>query len=440
MICSNYRYTFLFVKQKIFLVLILIIVFAIPGFSEDGKPVAVVLAGGGARGAYQIGVWKAMRDAGVNIGAVYGVSVGAINGAVMAAGDYDTAKELWLKIEKDNVMNIDDSTEELLTGEASLLNMVEAAFGLYERGGIDVSPLEQLLSRYLDETTIRSSGIEFGLAAFSVTEGRQKFYTLEDIPENQLVDYILASANFPLFQRKVIGGEEFIDGGIQQNMVIGMIDPAEYNRAVLVSLDMYTYSDLIDRVSGYTDYDIDVTFINPGIDLGSLLDFSPDNALELMRVGYLDGLKAFGKLSGIGYYFYGEESVRKMYLDLDEQERKTSADILEVDYKRSTDFSDGIHTFDSLIQPEFSRIDDAYAPLLELYAFGLGIPRDVLYSEAGLISEIVDKYIHRGNFSIYYNRYLDFLSYIDLRTDGVIYTSEEFDSRYLESYAEFKEN
>lgn len=59
------------------------------------KSYGLVLAGGGAKGAYQIGAWKAMRELGVTFDAITGVSIGAINGALIAQGDFDRAVELW---------------------------------------------------------------------------------------------------------------------------------------------------------------------------------------------------------------------------------------------------------------------------------------------------------------------------------------------------------
>lgn len=50
------------------------------------KEYALVLDGGGARGAYQIGAWKALRESGVKIYAVAGTSVGALNGALICMG------------------------------------------------------------------------------------------------------------------------------------------------------------------------------------------------------------------------------------------------------------------------------------------------------------------------------------------------------------------
>ena len=55
--------------------------------------ISLVLSGGGARGAYQIGAWSALRELGLEsqINVITGSSIGAINGALMAQGDYDLA-------------------------------------------------------------------------------------------------------------------------------------------------------------------------------------------------------------------------------------------------------------------------------------------------------------------------------------------------------------
>ena len=56
------------------------------------KEYGIVLEGGGARGAYQIGVWKALKEAGVKIKGIAGTSVGALNGALMCMDDYENAE------------------------------------------------------------------------------------------------------------------------------------------------------------------------------------------------------------------------------------------------------------------------------------------------------------------------------------------------------------
>ncbi|MBQ9938060.1 MAG: patatin-like phospholipase family protein, partial [Oscillospiraceae bacterium] len=56
---------------------------------------AIVLGGGGSRGGYHIGVWKALRELGIDYQMVTGTSVGALNGAIMAQNDFESAVKMW---------------------------------------------------------------------------------------------------------------------------------------------------------------------------------------------------------------------------------------------------------------------------------------------------------------------------------------------------------
>ena len=62
---------------------------------DISKEYGLVLDGGGARGAYQIGAWKALVEAGVKFNAVAGTSVGALNGALICMGDIEKAEGIW---------------------------------------------------------------------------------------------------------------------------------------------------------------------------------------------------------------------------------------------------------------------------------------------------------------------------------------------------------
>ena len=73
------------------------------------KEYGIVLEGGGARGAYQIGVWKALREAGMKIKGVAGTSVGALNGALICMDDLGKAEEIWGNMTYSTVFNVDDS-------------------------------------------------------------------------------------------------------------------------------------------------------------------------------------------------------------------------------------------------------------------------------------------------------------------------------------------
>ena len=75
----------------------------------------LVLAGGGARGAYQIGVMRAIRELGIEISAVCGTSIGAINGALFAQGSYEKACEMWRDIRLENIIKSKCRTEAGMT-------------------------------------------------------------------------------------------------------------------------------------------------------------------------------------------------------------------------------------------------------------------------------------------------------------------------------------
>ena len=65
---------------------------------DISKEYGLVLDGGGARGAYQIGAWKALVEAGVKFNAVAGTSVGALNGALICMGDIEKAEGIWHRL------------------------------------------------------------------------------------------------------------------------------------------------------------------------------------------------------------------------------------------------------------------------------------------------------------------------------------------------------
>ena len=408
-----------------------------PVFAGEIEPVAVVLSGGGARGAYQIGVWKAMLDIGIDIGGIYGVSVGAINGAVMAGSDFEAARDLWKKLEKDNVMSIPDSGKQLISGEFSFGALVDTTDELITEGGIDVSPLEDLLSSFIDEQAIRNSGIDYGLAAYSLTERELKYLYLDDIPEGKLVDYILASANFPAFQRKKINGDYYIDGGVQKNTAVELVDSARFDSVVVVGLDVYTPADVYDWATGFWSYDFDVTLIRPQIELGSMLDFTPRNALRLMKAGYLDALRAFGVLPAGRYYIYGSRTVARMFDELSSSERRTALERLGIKIPSLISLSESDWLFEELIEPVLELPGlDSFA-LFEGLGFIYGLPVIDLYSEADFLRRVNKEYVRRGYDGVLSNPSLDFISYLVSSTEDVEFKYNEIDDIFLESWSGF---
>ena len=96
---------------------------------DTNKEYGLVLEGGGAKGAYQIGAWKALKEAGIHVKGIAGTSVGALNGALIAMDDFEKAERIWETVHYSRVMDVDDELVEQL--KTSSLKDI-AALGLSE--------------------------------------------------------------------------------------------------------------------------------------------------------------------------------------------------------------------------------------------------------------------------------------------------------------------
>jgi len=264
------------------------------------KPFGLVLAGGGGKGAYQIGAWEAMREIGVRFDAIAGVSIGSINGALIAADDFKAATDLWNNISLDKGVNISEplpDPENLF----STKNWGVLFKEFVKNGGFDASPVKEFLSQYIDENKVRASKIPFGLVTVQMTQGMTGLELfINDIPEGQLIDYLLASSNIPLANNIGPEGERFLDGGVYDNTPVAMLKKYGWNRLVVVDIST------IKGVNHSLDFlNSNVVYIRPYNidDLGASFDFDSENVKMRMRMGYLDAKKAFSYLAGKIFYF-----------------------------------------------------------------------------------------------------------------------------------------
>ena len=115
---------------------------------DPAKDYGLVLEGGGAKGSYQIGAWKALREAGISIKGISGASVGALNGALICMDDLETAEYIWENISYSRVMDIDDSImENMRTKNLTAIDMgllVSEAKKVLRDRGFDITPLRKL--------------------------------------------------------------------------------------------------------------------------------------------------------------------------------------------------------------------------------------------------------------------------------------------------------
>ncbi len=263
------------------------------------KEYGLVLAGGGAKGAYQLGAWKAMRELGIVFSAVAGVSIGSINGAFIASDSYERAVEFWQSASIDKGVSI---TKELKDPEKlfSLKNFPVLFKEVIRNGGIDASPTEEFLREYINEEKVRESATDFGMVTFLLSEFTPLEIFIKDIPEGQLVDYLLASSKVPGVSKIGPEDEKYLDGGVYDNAPIEMLRKNGYNRIVFVDISVRKGFGHREDFSG-----TDMIYIRPyNVEkLGAAFDFSAELFDRRLLMGYLDTRRVFGYLSGRRFYF-----------------------------------------------------------------------------------------------------------------------------------------
>ena len=201
------------------------------------KEYGLVLDGGGARGAYQIGAWKALKEAGVRINAVAGTSVGALNGALICMDDPEKAEQIWKNISFSQVMDVDDTwMEQLFDGEHRFSEILAEARRILTERGVDITPLKNLIQKNIDEGKIRMSGKEFCILTFSLTDFKELDLSISDIPEGKLKDYLLASAYLIGFRNEKLDGRRYIDGGVVNNVPLGSLVKRGYTDIIEIRI------------------------------------------------------------------------------------------------------------------------------------------------------------------------------------------------------------
>lgn len=268
---------------------------------------AIMLDGGGARGAYQIGAWKALKEAGVKINAVAGTSVGALNGALICMGDIEKAEKVWREIAFSKVMDVDDVwMERLFNRENKLGEVLREFWNVLSEGGVDITPLRNLIHEHIDEKAIRSSGIEFCLMTFSVTDMKEVDLSVYDIPEGMLGDFLLASAYLIGFKNEKLHGKTYIDGGFMDNVPMGSLIERGYKDIIQIRI----YGPGREPRVRITE-EMCVHQIAPRVKLGSIIEFQKKRSTQNMKIGYFDAKRMIYGLKGRIYYI--EETNEECY-------------------------------------------------------------------------------------------------------------------------------
>lgn len=354
------------------------------------KEYGIVLEGGGAKGAYQIGAWKALKEAGIKIKGISGTSVGALNGGLICMDNLEKAIEVWENISYSQVMAVEDQWMEGIVKRdytnLSAMEIVKNSLLYLSNGGIDVTPLRTLISDHIDEDKLRSGKPELYFQTFSVTELKELDIDATQVEKGQMADMLLASAYFPVFKKEKISGSRLIDGGMFNNVPIDALIKRGYEDIISIRIYGIGLEKKVKIPESTTVHEI-----APRVDLGNILEFDSEKSKRNIRIGYLDAQRLLYGLVGTIYYIYSEKDEVECLRSLVNLGRE------ELFHEEGSPYRNLFEWYLPGLASDFKlasnwNYKDLYIALLEASAKLLKIQKYKVYTDEELLSEIIEKW------------------------------------------------
>ncbi len=286
--------------------------------------VGLALSGGGARGAYQLGCWKAFLEKRIRFSAVAGSSIGALNGALIVQGDWDRAYNLWLKLTELSTPDINyDHFGKLLLSLAADIGLVFLPVPnikiwrtvKYMSAAVKMASNQSTLARLRNFGFFRLEGVLPVLqehieiervmrhrTPLYVTVCAQPYYTqiigtgcwfpIHEQSEEEAWRLVTASMAIPLFFSPIhVNGQRYVDGGLGVWLPVKPLQENGFKQIIAIGTKAHVGSK-------YTSHpDCNVVVINPSRSLGrfpfATFKFTKETVLGWMEEGYNDTWKAF---------------------------------------------------------------------------------------------------------------------------------------------------
>ena len=229
----------------------------------------LVLGGGGAKGAYQIGVWRALREMGLDqFDAISGASVGALNAVLWASGDYENAYRVW------STLRFSDFITPSTDGQR-----------MASRDG-----LRRIIREYADLAAVRTCPIPVYVNILNSRTMQVEYRKLNGLSDAEIEDLLIASSSIPAVYGKAnVDGEQYWDGGFFIGGDNVPVYPLYHNENIR---DL-----LIVELTGHerVEFPADCRALRiiPDYSLGNLLHFGQSAIAQRMEQGYRDTMALF---------------------------------------------------------------------------------------------------------------------------------------------------
>ncbi len=257
------------------------------------EKLGLTLEGGGVKGAYEAGALSVIEAAGVTFDGVAGTSIGAVNAGLYAQGGAQKIGEMWKDVWAGTVMAIDDDLLLHIKNDgmdrASLIALSKRIVKLRSLLQNSYDKTQTFFSQYVDEDSIRKSGKQLGVVTYNVTDRRPVEALIDEIPEGKLVDYLIASATFPIFPPKEIAGKKYIDGGVYNNLPVNLLARGGFKKQLVIRTNPAAKKPKIkEPING----DLDLFFLIPDNELARVMEFTSSKVAELAERGREDARRA----------------------------------------------------------------------------------------------------------------------------------------------------
>lgn len=260
----------------------------------------LVLAGGGVKGAYQVGAYLAFKKCGIRLDGVVGTSIGSFNAAMIVSGMDAELYNFWKNVDVGELLNFNTKYTESVNNKdkfKELIYGIEQMTIIVKNKGINNSNLKDLLKEMIDEEKIRNSYMDYGLVTVRVNDLKPLYLFKEDMKHGKIPEYILASCNLPVFKtEKLIDNKYYIDGGFYDNNPINMLLDKGYKKIYSVEIQGIGFSKKIKDEKK-------VIKITPSRFLGSTLNVNKKKINENIKLGYYDTLKVLKNYDGYNFIF-----------------------------------------------------------------------------------------------------------------------------------------
>lgn len=261
----------------------------------------MALEGGGARGAFHVGVMQACIEEGIQFDAIAGTSIGAVNAAMFAQGDFERCRELWLALSSEDLFTEEEQKIINLFAERKL-SVERIAFArnklrdTLSAGGVDTSRVRAVFDANINPEKLLRSPVDFGLVTFGLTDLRPLEIMKRDMTPESVVSYVMASATFPGFQLMSIDDRKFIDGGFYDNCPTNLLAENGCDTIIAVrtrALGVYRH---------LRTKDAKLITVLPSEHLGPTMQFDPVMAAHNIKLGYFDAMRLLRGYHGTRYY------------------------------------------------------------------------------------------------------------------------------------------